>query len=206
MIDWDYEKSFEGSLIGVDEVGRGPWSGPVVAGAVWIDPIKINLISKKLNDSKKLSLSLREEVFSTLYDAAIFSVGASTSKEIDKFGIIKATWLAMEKAICKTLFKIPVKIETILVDGNLKPNFRNLSFLKIKTIKFGDSISPSIAAASVVAKIHRDKEMVELNLEHPGYDWDKNKGYGTKNHKKGLVKLGPTQEHRMTFKPMKFFI
>ena len=203
MIDWCFDKKYKEPVIGVDEVGRGSWSGPVVAAALWIDPNKLNLISSKLDDSKKITLKTRNEVYKTLMSSTIFKIAHSKSSIIDKIGILKATWLAMEKAINFLCVEAPFEVKTILIDGNLKPKFTSLNSLNIETIKYGDAISPSIAAASVAAKIYRDKEMLKLDIKNPGYSWNKNKGYGTIAHRKALLKLGPTQHHRMTFNPMK---
>ena len=205
MIIQDFDSSFKEPIIGVDEVGKGSWSGPVVAGAFWLHLGKNKQLPFLLNDSKKLSSKKRQEVLKQLFLIGKSSVGIASAKEIDKVGISLATWLAMDRAIKKLLFKIPYKPSTILIDGILTPKLSNTICFEIKTIKKGDEKSPSIAAASIVAKEHRDDLMKKLDKKFSGYEWFKNKGYGTKNHMEALMKLGPTQEHRKSFKPMKLF-
>ena len=199
----EFDKQFVSPVIGVDEVGRGPWAGPVVSSAVYIIPEKQHLLPKNLNDSKKLSSNKRQLILDQLTNICLLEIGSSSANEIDSLGILESTWLSMERAIKKILLTVPENPVSILIDGPNKPNFKSNIYGSIYCIKGGDSISPSIAAASIVAKQKRDQEMKRLDKDFPGYGWSKNMGYGTKEHSVALKKLGPTQEHRHTYKPIK---
>ena len=205
MLNWNFDKQFNNPVIGVDEVGRGPWAGPVVSGAVYIPRGKKKLLPKNLNDSKKLSSQQRQLIMNQLEHSCIYGTGFSSANEIDSLGIIRATWLSMERAINNMYLSIPsiLNAVSILIDGPQKPDFEKNFHGNIYCIKGGDGISPSIAAASIIAKQTRDQEMKRLDVISPGYGWSNNMGYGTKEHQKALAKHGPTQQHRKSFKPIK---
>jgi ribonuclease HII len=179
-------------IIGVDEVGRGPLAGPVVAAAVWLDPENI---PDGLNDSKKVPLKLRKTLAELLPQIADVSTGQASVQEIDEFNILGASHLAMERAVAG----LNMRPDFALVDGNLIP--RDLAVPARAVIK-GDTISQSIAAASIVAKVLRDQLMLSLAQQYPGYGWDKNQGYPTKAHREALQNLGVTPHHRRSFKPV----
>ena len=202
MVDFNFDKSFKNPIVGIDEVGRGSWAGPVVAGACLLN---YNIpLPKNLNDSKKLSPKIRYEIFEELKQTAFFGIGESSNDEIDNHGIQKATFRAMERAYIDLRKKIDQdKISTLLIDGNQNPGFQDTFGADVKLITRGDTLSPSIAAASIFAKCTRDLYMIEMDAIYEGYGFGTNMGYGTKLHKKKLLISGPTQLHRMTFAPMK---
>ena len=174
-------------IAGVDEVGRGCLAGPVIAVSVILKrPIK------GLMDSKKLSSKKREELSQLIIKNSIFAIGSADNHEIDKINILQASLLAMQRS----LEKLDVKPKKILVDGS---HIFETS-LEIESIVGGDNLIPSISAASIVAKVYRDKLMTEYNKEFPNYGFEKHKGYPTKFHKEMLVKFGLTRIHRRTFK------
>ena len=178
-------------IIGVDEVGRGPWAGPVTACAVILNP---DNIPHGLNDSKKLNVVRRNELFLKIMESSLVSCVHVDVEEIDKINILQATFRAMERSI----LKLPIP-DHILIDGNkLPPNLPSPATAIIK----GDTKSASIAAASIIAKVTRDQLMANLSLEYPGYGWEKNAGYGTKMHQFGLLNNGVTPHHRRSFKPI----
>lgn len=179
-------------IIGVDEVGRGPLAGPVVAAAVWLDP---GNIPDGLNDSKKVPLKLRNALAELLPQIADVSIGEASVQEIDELNILRASHLAMERAVAG----LNVPADFALVDGNLIP--RDLAVPARAVVK-GDAISQSIAAASIVAKVRRDQLMLSLAQQYPGYGWEKNQGYPTKAHREALQNLGVTPHHRRSFKPV----
>ncbi len=180
-----------GPVCGVDEVGRGPWAGPVVTAAVILDPATA---PEGLNDSKKLSAKKREALFDQLQDAP-HGVGIATVEEIDRLNILHATYLAMQRAIAA----LPVQPGFALIDGNRIP--QDLPCPAWAIVK-GDARSASIAAASIIAKVARDRMMAELAEEFPGYGWETNAGYGVPAHREGLIRLGVTPHHRRSFKPI----
>ena len=202
MIDINFDKNYSYPLIGVDEVGRGSWAGPVMAGAAMLDLEKP--LHKKLNDSKKLSSEIRNEILVYLEPTTLFGIGEVSNFEIDQKGILQATFLAMERAIKSLIKKLYKKnISTILIDGINMPDFQIKLDSEIKLIKGGDGKSPSIAAASIYAKQTRDQLMKQIDKTYPGYGFSSNMGYGTKFHRENLIKLGPTPLHRRTFKPLR---
>lgn len=190
----------EGFLVvaGVDEAGRGPWAGPVVAGAAILEPgvVPEQLLSR-LDDSKKLKTALRAELFALLIETpgVTLSTGQASVEEIDTHNILEATMMAMRRAVAG----LAVPPGLILVDGNRTPSMP----CPVKAVVKGDGISLSIAAASIAAKETRDRIMDDLAQVHPGYGWDSNAGYGTPQHQAGLAKLGVTPHHRRSFKPIK---
>ena len=178
-------------VAGVDEVGRGPLAGPVTAAAVILDPANI---PDGLNDSKALSRKKREALEPLIFANAEVSIAHATVEEIDEINILRASHLAMERAIAGL-----GRVDHALIDGNMIP--RGL-IIPATTIIKGDARSLSIAAASIVAKICRDRIMVELAQQYPGYGWDTNAGYGSKSHISALQSLGVTPHHRRSFKPV----
>ena len=190
---WKIEQSFfeKGIKIicGVDEAGRGPLAGPVCAAAVILPP---NAEIPGLNDSKKLSDKKRRELYPVIKETAIaYGIAFADHTEIDEINILQATYLAMERAIQQ----LGVKPELALIDGNRAKDFG----IPVETIVHGDSLSASIAAASVLAKVTRDDYMLKMAEEYPGYDFEIHKGYGTKAHYAALAAMGPCPIHRMTF-------
>lgn len=176
-------------LAGVDEAGRGPIAGPVVAAAVIFDRNKFH---NKINDSKKLSETTREELFSWIVENSItYGIGIIDHKEIDKTNILQASLKAMKIAVSQ----LKPKPQLCLIDGNKTFN----SDLKTITVIKGDSKSFSIAAASIIAKVTRDRIMKELSKNHPQYSWDRNKGYATSTHIKAVKIHGISELHRITF-------
>ncbi|MFV2001860.1 MAG: ribonuclease HII [Paracoccaceae bacterium] len=179
-------------VAGVDEVGRGPLAGPVVAAAVRLDP---DNIPAGLKDSKQLSRARREALTQALHASADVAVAMASVAEIDALNILHASMLAMERAVAG-LHQRP---DHVLVDGNRLPPA--LAKCGVAIVK-GDARCLSIAAASIVAKTWRDALMVDLAQQHPGYGWERNAGYPTKEHHIGLRKLGVTPHHRRSFKPI----
>ena len=176
-------------ICGVDEAGRGPLAGPVCAAAV-ILPDHLELPG--LNDSKKLSDKKRRELFPLIKEQAIaYGIGLADEKEIDEINILQATYLAMERALAQ----LEGKADLALIDGNRAKDFG----LPVKTVVKGDSLSASIAAASILAKVTRDDMMEAYANEYPGYGFEIHKGYGTKAHYAALTEKGPSPIHRMTF-------
>ena len=201
MPDWSEENKFTGVIAGIDEAGRGPWAGPVVAGAVVFLTRDINpYLLDSLNDSKKLSAKKREQLYELIKEEGLkgnlcYAVGQATAQEIDEINILQATFNAMRRAV-ENLSVVP---DVALIDGNQTPKPFNC---KVKTIIKGDSISMSVAAASIVAKVYRDNLLKELAKEYPQYCFEKNAGYGTKAHIDALKKYGICKEHRKSYKPI----
>ena len=179
-------------IAGVDEVGRGSWIGPVFSAAVILNK-KIN--NNILKDSKKISYENRLKLSNYIKANSYFAIARASVKEIEKKNILQATLLSMKRAI-KKLNKNP---DLILVDGNHVPKINNI---KIKAIIRGDEIIPSISAASIIAKVARDKHIKKLSEKFTKYSWDTNFGYGTKKHQDALKKFGVTSHHRKTYKPI----
>ena len=193
MLKVNQEKEISKYIIGVDEVGRGPLAGPVVSAAVRLSK---NFNITELNDSKKLSKSKREEAYNLIINKCEYQLGISNVEEIDKLNILQATFLSMRRAINK--FKLPSNYK-ILVDGPWSFDKANKNILpKIK----GDSIYPSIAAASIIAKVYRDNLMLNLSKEYSNYLWERNSGYGTKKHIQAIKLHGITKHHRKSFAPI----
>lgn len=183
------------TVCGVDEAGRGPLAGPVTAAAV-ILPLKLpQAIKKEIRDSKKMTALQREELFDPLMQTCRCAVAEASIEEIDRFNILWASMLAMQRAV----EKLQAQIDMALIDGNRAPP--QLPCPAATVIK-GDDKSYSIAAASIIAKVTRDRFMKKLAAEHPGYGWEHNFGYGTPEHLEALQKLGPTKWHRDSFAPV----
>jgi len=177
------------AICGIDEAGRGPLAGPVFAAAVILPD---GQFIEGLNDSKKLSAKKREYLFDQIIQVAIcYSVGFATEKEIDEINILQATFLAMQRAFQG----LQIKPDCALVDGNQMPKLG----VPTQTIIKGDGLSASIAAASILAKVSRDRLMLELDTMYPEYQFSKHKGYGTALHTELIKKYGPSPIHRMTF-------
>ena len=186
-------KTMSGPICGVDEAGRGPLAGPVVAAAVILNRKRM---PKGLNDSKQLSEEERETLFPRIMDMAVaVGVGEASVGEIDLVNIRQATHLAMARAVRA----LSVAAEFALVDGNDAPALP----CRCDTLVDGDARSLSIAAASIIAKVTRDRMMVALHEDHPGYNWRSNKGYGTPEHYVGLKMHGVTVHHRRSFGPVR---
>ena len=179
-------------IAGVDEVGRGSLIGPVYAALV-IFKKKIN--KKHLRDSKKINKSQREFLAKYIKKNSIWAVGSASIKEIENINILNASLLAMKRAIKK----LKIKPNLILIDGNKSPVIENYS---IKTVIKGDKKIKEISAASIIAKVSRDKLMKKMSIKFKKYKWDLNAGYGTKDHIKAIKKYGITKYHRKTFKPI----
>ena len=196
-------KSESAGLIGVDEVGRGCLSGPVVAAAVMLPKVaKTSFLAEQLSDlddSKCLSQKQREHLSEILRSNCHFAIAEATPAEIDQINILQASLLAMRRAIDSLLAQIQNSPEQLLllVDGNQK--VKGLSLEQITVIQ-GDSHSASIAAASVIAKVYRDDLMLELSRQHPAYSWHSNKGYGSKAHRAAIAEHGVTKWHRLSFR------
>ena len=182
-------------IVGVDEAGRGPWAGPVVAGAVILDDTRP---ISGLRDSKKLSEKQREALWIEITEKCIcYGVGMSSCAEIDAINILQATFLAMRRAV-SNLSKKPV---AAWVDGNQDPHLN----MPTRLIVQGDALEPVISAASIIAKVTRDRLMQDLDAQFPGYGFAQHKGYGTRLHREALEKLGPSACHRRSFKPVKLY-
>jgi ribonuclease HII len=181
-------------VCGVDEVGRGPLAGPVVACAVCLPVDMPRRITRRLKDSKQIDREEREEVAQILRETVSFGVGMADVEEIDRINILRASHLAMLRAY----EGVPSRPAYALVDGNQAPNLP----CPITCIIGGDAISLSIAAASIIAKVERDKIMRELAVAHPAYGWETNVGYSTRDHLSALKEHGPTPYHRRSFRPV----
>ncbi|MFL2851582.1 MAG: ribonuclease HII [Candidatus Pelagibacter sp.] len=179
-------------IAGIDEVGRGSLVGPVYAAAVILNK---SINKKLLKDSKTLTKSRREILSKYVKKNSIWALGRASVKEIERINILNASLLAMKRAV-KKLKKKPI---LVLVDGNKSPQIKNYKF---KTIIKGDQKIPSISAASIIAKVARDKMITNLGKKFIGYRWDLNFGYGTKQHLRAIKNLGVTAHHRKTFSPI----
>ncbi|MEX0760618.1 MAG: ribonuclease HII [Tistlia sp.] len=186
-------------VVGLDEAGRGPLAGPVVAAAVCLHLERLPCdLRDGLDDSKKLTAEKRERIAELLPRYAETAVGRAEVEEIDRINILQASLLAMRRAV-EALGQPP---DVALVDGNRPPRLA----CRCETLVGGDARSFSIAAASILAKVARDAEMRRLALEHPGYAWERNKGYGTPEHYDGLDRLGPCHHHRRSFEPIRLLL
>jgi len=187
-LNWDTD----GLMAGVDEAGRGPLAGPVVAAAVILDDL--NPI-RGLNDSKKLSAKRREALFDEIRARALcFAIAEASVQEIDQINILQATLLAMKRAV--EALRLPPKL--VLVDGNRLPTIS----IRAEAIVQGDALVPAISAASILAKVHRDRLCQAMHQRYPVYGFDQHKGYGTAQHLAALQAHGPADCHRLTFAPV----
>jgi ribonuclease HII len=197
MPDFSFENEHFGLICGIDEAGRGPWAGPVTAAAVIFNQDTLSpALAQSLNDSKKLSAKKRESLIDQIKAESIWAVGEASVEEIDEINILNATFLAMTRAL-QALSVVP---DYALIDGNRMPPKLGVAG---ETIIKGDGLSCSIAAASIIAKVTRDRQMAEIATHFPGYGWEKNAGYGVKLHQEGLKTFGVTPHHRRSFKPIK---
>lgn len=202
--DWTLEKAAireigacerTGMVAGVDEVGRGPLAGPVVAAAVILNP---NAMPDGLDDSKKLTAKKRAVLYDhIIHKAVAWSVAEVSVQEIDQLNILQAALKAMRLSVND----LSVAPDAILVDGNMDPQFNPA--VPTRTVVKGDARSLSIAAASIIAKVYRDRLMQKLDRDYPGYGWDTNAGYGSKAHRNAIIALGITPHHRRSFSPVK---
>jgi ribonuclease HII len=201
MPDFALERRCKGLVCGIDEAGRGPLAGPVVAAAVILDPRRFpKMLRDELDDSKMLTREQREACHSVLRrcvgrGAARIGVGAASVHEIDRINILRAALLAMARAV-GVLGILP---DVALVDGTIAPPIA----AAVQTVVKGDSLSFSIAAASVIAKVTRDRIMRGLALRYPGYGWETNVGYATREHGEAIHRLGITRHHRLSFAPVR---
>ncbi|MDA0369684.1 MAG: ribonuclease HII [Proteobacteria bacterium] len=183
-------------VVGVDEAGRGPLAGPVVAAAVVLD---LGQIPDGIDDSKVLKEGQREALFALIQQTATVGVGVGSVEEIDRLNILQASLLAMRRAVTALAWRLGRMPDLALVDGNRSPRLACTERL----IVGGDATSTSIAAASIIAKVTRDRLMVRLAEHHAGFGWEHNRGYGTAHHRLALTLLGPTPHHRRSFAPIR---
>ena len=197
--DFSLERAAAGRVAGVDEAGRGPWAGPVVAAAVvFADGGPPPTLGAAITDSKLLPAARRAALQPVILACADAAIGIASVAEIDSANILQASLLAMRRAVVR-LAQAP---DIVLVDGN-----RALCVpCPVRTVVGGDRLSLSIAAASIVAKVARDRLMARLALDHPGYGWERNAGYGTVEHRASLARRGPTVQHRRTFRPIRALV
>ncbi len=201
MPDFRHEKDCAGLVAGIDEAGRGPLAGPVVAAAVIVPAKRApRVLFGLIDDSKRLSPAQRARAWTALLAAArdgdiLFAIAAASSREIDRINVLQATMLAMSRAVAR-LAQAP---DLVLIDGNRAP--AEIAH-RARTIIGGDALSFSIAAASILAKETRDRAMRRLAARHPGFGWDRNMGYGTREHLQGIESIGATHHHRLSFAPL----
>jgi len=204
VADFSIEQSIEGAVIGIDEVGRGPLAGPVVSCGVIYNSYEILDTKIPITDSKKLTIKQRLELFKLFKqlkkkNILEYYLGLATVEEIDQINILEATKLSMKRVIDR--FDNPNT--SIIIDGNIKLDYKNKNE---KSVIGGDKISLSIATASIIAKIHRDRIMSILGNKYPHFGWKNNAGYGTKKHIDAIKEMGVTNCHRKTFEPIKSLI
>lgn len=182
-------------IAGIDEVGRGAWAGPVVASAVVVDPAEAGVL-RRVHDSKQLSARQRETLFPIILGACLaWGVGCAGNDEIDAIGIVAATRTAMRRAV-EAMSSVP---DALIIDALRLPELA----LPQRAFNFADSISLSVAAASILAKVTRDRMMIEMEAAYPGYGFARHKGYGTQAHRAALAALGACPMHRKTFRPIR---
>lgn len=207
MPDFELENKYSGvPVVGIDEAGRGPWAGPVVAGAVIIQDQNLDkFLLTTLNDSKKLTPKKREMLYDKLFEAQSegklkIGIGQASAEEIDEYNILQATFMAMNRAVAD----LELKPEFALVDGNQVPKGLCCG---CQTVIKGDAKCYSISAASIIAKVYRDRLMVDLAQKYPYYAFEKNAGYGTAAHISGLKEHGIVKGvHRLSYKPIQKFV
>ncbi|MFN3459913.1 MAG: ribonuclease HII [Oceanibaculum sp.] len=199
MPDLSLEQVHGGLVAGIDEAGRGPWAGPVVAAAVIFDTARLPFeLLSLIDDSKKLKKERREALLPAIRACAWIGVGAASAAEIDRLNILQATYLAMRRAVGR----LPFMPDLALVDGNRLPPLP----CPARALVGGDGLSLSIAAASIVAKVTRDRAMERLDARYAPYGWASNAGYGTAVHQAALRDLGPTRHHRHSFRPIQVLL
>lgn len=192
MPDFTLEDAYPAPIAGIDEAGRGPWAGPVVAAAVILDR---GDVPEGLNDSKKLTARRRAILYDRIRDSAQVGVGIGSVEEIDRLNIARANDLAMVRALAA----LPHRPAFVLVDGRFVPHALDVA---ARAVIGGDGLSLSIAAASIIAKVTRDRIMADLAAKHPEYGWERNAGYGVEAHRVALLQHGVTPHHRRSFKPI----
>jgi ribonuclease HII len=203
--DFSIEKELQSPVIGLDEVGRGPLAGPVISCGCYFKNYTIQEdFYKLIGDSKKLSEKKRKVSFEFLQNLKKegiidYHLGIANVEEIDALNILEATKLSMKRVVDK----FDLKNAHLIIDGNFSLNYKSY---KENSIIKGDDKSLSIAAASIIAKVHRDRLMKKLSIRHQHFGWEKNAGYGTKLHIENIYRLGPTRHHRKTFEPIKSLI
>jgi ribonuclease HII len=191
---------FAANIAGVDEVGRGPLAGPVTAAALVLDRVRCPAkLLAEIDDSKRLSAVRRSYLDVELRAVSVVGLGWAGREEIDRLNILGATMLAMTRAVEELSLALKIAPDYALVDGNRSPPLD----CPVQTVIKGDALSLSIAAASIVAKVARDAAMTDLAARFPGYGWERNAGYGTREHLAALERLGPTPEHRRSFAPVR---
>jgi ribonuclease HII len=190
--DFTHELAGPGPVCGIDEVGRGSWAGPVVAAAVILD---LAAIPDGIDDSKRLTPQRRDELATALRGCAVVGIGSASVAEIEAMNILQASFLAMRRAVAG----LGLRPALALVDGHLQPPGLPCP---ARPIVGGDGLALSIAAASIVAKVARDRMMVALSQQFPGYGWETNMGYGTRGHAEGIGRLGVSPHHRRSFRPI----
>jgi ribonuclease HII len=189
------EEQAGGIVCGIDEAGRGPLAGPVVAAAVVIDRARLKRkLARAIDDSKVLTREVRGQLYGEIRACAHVGIGAASTAEIDRINILQATLLAMGRALAA----LRISPDLALVDGNVAPRLP----CPVKTVVGGDGISLSIAAASIVAKVTRDLAMTRLAQRYPGFGWETNVGYSTEGHFRAMDRLGVTPHHRRSFEPV----
>lgn len=192
MPDFEFERRLGDRVAGIDEVGRAPLAGPVFAAAVILDADRLPAsLAARIDDSKKLTREIRTALFDEISPYAEIGIGSATAEEIDRVNILRASFLAMERAVAA----LPSPPLSALVDGKTLPTLQ----CRAEAVVGGDGRCLSIAAASIIAKVTRDRLMGELALEYPGYGWERNVGYGTPEHRMALRQLGVTPLHRRSF-------
>lgn len=204
MPNFKMETALGGRVAGIDEAGRGPLAGPVFAAAVVIDPTRLpRRLVRKIDDSKQMNREAREEVYEKLMGFANegfwFGIASASVEEIDRINILQATFAAMGRALHGAVAVLGGVPDSALIDGNRAPKEMPC---KVTTVIDGDAKCLSIAAASILAKVTRDRQMIELARDFPGYGWETNVGYGTPEHLDGLARLGVTPHHRRSFAPV----
>jgi len=190
--DFSRETHYSGIVAGIDEAGRGPWAGPVVAAVVILDRTRTPV---GINDSKQLSRTKREALYDSIMAAAVVGIGICSSKEVDHYNILGAT----KQAMLRAYEALTPKPDIALVDGNQLPSLP----CEMDAIVDGDALCVSIAAASIIAKVTRDRIMAALAQEFPHYGWERNAGYGTREHQAALARFGVTPHHRRSFAPIR---
>lgn len=192
--DQAYQESLDGMICGIDEAGRGPLAGPVFAACVVLKP---DAVLEGLNDSKKLTEKKREKIYDHILNGYVawYGIGAASAQEIDEINILQATFLAMRRAYHAMLEQVETVPVVALVDGNADPGLP----IETVTVVKGDAKSASIAAASILAKVTRDRYMLHLHEQYPEYAFDKHKGYPTKLHYEAIQEFGISPVHRLSF-------
>ena len=204
MPDFFFEDQINGPVCGLDEVGRAPLAGPVVAACVFIPADKTELpLWHKVNDSKKIARAMREKLSAAIQESCHFSIAEACPREVEEHNIVQSSFLAMHRAFKAMYENFGTDISAALIDGHIKP----AAFpCPAQPIVKGDSKSVSIAAASILAKVYRDRLMAELAQEHNHYGWERNAGYPTTEHLEAIDKYGITIHHRRNFAPVRNFM